>query len=201
MATQLASGAIDIRSANGRNGLAAFIDLPNRLYGKNAAYTAPLNLERIETLNPKKNAYFQHAEGQYWLAFREGRAVGRISAQVDRLHLERYADKAGHFGLLDADDDPDVFNALLGTAEQWLQEKGMSRIRGPYNLSINEECGLLVDGFDHPSMLMMPYAPAYAEQHLIAAGYQKATDLLAYSLYITPDLKIRGERMLTRLAK
>ena len=201
MATQLAPGAIDVQPANDRKGLAAFIDLPNRLYRASPAYTAPLNLERIETLSPKKNAFFQHAEGQYWLAFRDGRAVGRISAQIDRLHLERHGEKTGHFGLLDADDDPDIFSTLLGTAESWLKEKGMARIRGPFNLSINEECGLLVDGFDHPSMLMMPFAPAYAEQHLKAGGYQKATDLLAYSLDVTPDLEIRGERMLTRLAK
>lgn len=201
MATQLAPGSIDLQPVNDRKGLAAFIDLPNRLYRNDPAYTAPLNLERAETLSPKKNAYFQHAEGQYWLAVRDGRIVGRISAQIDQLHLERHGDNAGHFGLLDAEDDGYVFNALLRAAEQWLEERGMVRIRGPFNLSINEECGLLVDGFDHPAMLMMPYAPAYAEEYLIANGYQKAMDLLAYSLDLAPDLEVRGEKMLTRLAK
>ncbi len=201
MATQLAPGPIDVQPVEGRKGLAAFIDLPNQLYSNDPGYTAPLNLERVETLSPKKNAYFQHAKVQYWLAFQHGQAVGRISAQIDQLNLEQHGDKTGHFGLLDAANDPDIFNALLETAEQWLQEQGMTKIRGPFNLSINEECGLLVDGFDHPSMLMMPYAPTYAEQYLIAAGYQKANDLLAYSLNVTPDLKIRGERMLARLAK
>ena len=77
----------------------------------------------------------------------------------------------------------------------------MEKVRGPFNLSINEECGLLVDGFDHPAMLMMPYAPAYAEQHLVHSGYQKAMDMLAYSLDITPELQVRGERMLQRVVK
>lgn len=201
MATQRAPGPIELLPVNDRKGLLAFIDLPNQLYRGHSAYAAPLNLERGETLSPRKNAYFQHAEGQYWLAYQEGRAVGRISAQIDRLHLERHGDKAGHFGLLDAEDDPEVFGKLLATAEQWLRERGMGTIRGPFNLSINEECGLLVEGFDHPAMLMMPYAPAYAEQHLIAHHYQKAKDLLAYSLDLLPDLEVRGERMLKRLAK
>ena len=201
MATQLAQGLIELKPVNDRQSLAAFIDLPHQLYRGDPGYAAPLNLERTETLSSKKNAYFQHAEGQYWLAYRDGHAVGRISAQIDQLHLQRHGDNAGHFGLLDAEDDPDVFQALLGAAEQWLKERGMSQIRGPFNLSINEECGLLVDGFDHPPMLMMPYAPAYAERHLIAARYRKATDLLAYSLDLAPDLNVRGEKMLQRLAK
>ncbi len=201
MATQLAPGPIEIEPVNDRKGLRAFIDLPNQLYGSYPGYVAPLNLERDETLSPKKNAYFQHAEGQYWLAYRDGRAVGRISAQVDQLHLERHEDNAGHFGLLDAENDPDIFQSLLGTAEQWLKERGMTKVRGPFNLSINEECGLLVDGFDHPAMLMMPYAPGYAEQHLLDHGYGKATDLLAYSLDLKPDLDVRGENLLQRLAQ
>ncbi len=201
MATQPATAPIEIIPANDRKGLRAFIDLPNRLYGGDPSYVAPLNLERTETLSREKNAYFQHARGQYWLAYRDGRAIGRISAQIDQLHLERHGDNTGHFGLLDAENDPDVFQCLLGTAEQWLKEKGVDKCRGPFNLSINEECGLLVDGFEHPAMLMMPFAPAYAEQHLIDNGYGKATDLLAYSLDLKPDLKVRGEKLLRRLAE
>lgn len=201
MATQLAPSPIDIVPVTDRKGLQAFIDLPNRLYRGKPGYTAPLNLERHETLSSKKNAYYQHAEGQYWLAYRDGRAVGRISAQVDKLHLERHGEKAGHFGLLDTEDDGEIVDALLATAEHWLRERRMAKVRGPFNLSVNEECGLLVDGFDHPAMLMMPYAPAYAERHVIESGYQKAMDMLAYSLDITPELEVRGERMLQRVVK
>lgn len=201
MATQLASGPIELKSVGEEIDLASFINLPNGLYRDEPSYIPPLNLERTETLSPKKNAYFQHAEGRYWLALREGLPVGRVSAQIDQLHRQAHDDKMGHFGLLDAVDDPDVFHALLEAAEQWLSAQGMTKIRGPFNLSINEECGLLVDGFEHPSMLMMPFAPVYAERHLLAQDYRKAADLLAYSLDLKPDLNVRGERMLKRLAK
>ncbi|MDH3661612.1 MAG: dATP pyrophosphohydrolase [Alphaproteobacteria bacterium] len=201
MTRNSANGALDIRPVTDRSGLKTFIDLPNRLYRHRNGYVPPLNVERDETLNASKNAYFQHAEGQYWLAFRDGRPVGRISAQVDRLHLERYRDDAGHFGLLDAEDDQAVFDRLLETAETWLKERGMKRVRGPFNLSINEECGLLVNGFDHPAMMLMPFAPDYAATRLDAKGYHRAKDLLAYTLDINETIKIRGERVLKRIGR
>jgi GNAT superfamily N-acetyltransferase len=201
MAMIAANGALQIQPVIDRQGLKAFIDLPNRLYRNVVAYAPPLNVERDETLNHKKNAYFQHAEGQYWLALRDGRPVGRISAQVDRLHLERHGDGAGHFGLLDAEDDPAVFKALLDAAEAWLRQRGMARVRGPFSLSINEECGLLIKGFDQPPMLLMPYAPPYAAGHIEAAGYRQAKDLLAYQLDVDERIEIPGERLLDRLSE
>lgn len=201
MMTNPARDAIDVRPVMDRSGLKAFIDLPNQLYRDREGYIPPLDMERDETLNMAKNAYFQHAKGQYWLAFRDGRPVGRISAQIDRLHLERYRDDAGHFGLLDAEDDQAVFDRLLETAEAWLAERGSKRVRGPFNLSINEECGLLVDGFEHPAMLLMPFAPDYAVKRLDAAGYRPAKDLLAYTLDIHEKIEVRGERMLERISK
>ncbi len=201
MTTASANGAFDIRPVRDRAGLKTFIDLPNLLYRSRNGYIPPLNVERDETLNATKNAYFQHAEGQYWLAFRDGRPVGRISAQIDRLHLEKHRDGAGHFGLLDAEDDQTVFDALLRTAETWLAKRDMQQMRGPFNLSINEECGLLVDGFDHPAMMLMPYAPDYAAGRVAAAGYRQAKDLLAYTLDINDKIEIRGERMLDRISK
>ncbi|MEZ5932571.1 MAG: hypothetical protein R3F54_11540 [Alphaproteobacteria bacterium] len=196
-----ANGALDIRPVTDGSGLKTFIDLPNRLYRNRTGYLPPLNVERDETLNATKNAYFQHADAQYWLAFRGDRPVGRISAQVDRLHLERHKDDAGHFGLLDTEDDQAVVDRLLKTAEAWLAERGMKRARGPFNLSINEECGLLVDGFDHPAMMLMPYAPDYAAARVEASGYRPAKDLLAYTLDVDETIEIRGERMLERLSK
>ncbi|NJO36399.1 MAG: hypothetical protein HC871_00785 [Rhizobiales bacterium] len=184
-----------------RSGLKTFIDLPNRLYRDQAGYLPPLHVERDETLNPARNAYFRHAQGQYWLAFQGDRPVGRISAQVDRLHLERHRDDAGHFGLLDTLDDQAVVERLLGTAEAWLAERGMKRVRGPFNLSINEECGLLVDGFEHPAMMLMPFAPDYASRRLEASGYRPVKDLLAYTLDVDETIAIRGERMLERLGR
>ena len=201
MTSASAKGEIEIRPVSDRAGLKTFIDLPNQLYQDQDTYVPPLALERDETLNAAKNAYFDHAEGQYWLAYREGRPVGRVSAQVDQLHLERYRDDAGHFGLIDAEDDQEVFDRLMETVEAWLGERGMKRVRGPFNLSINEECGLLVDGFDQPAMMLMPFAPDYAAGRLSARGYRPAKDLLAYSLDVEENIQIPGERLLERISR
>ena len=103
---------IRIEPVDGRRKLEAFIRLPNNLYRDCPNYVAPLLMERRDSLRFDKNAYFQHAEGQYWLAWREGRLVGRISAQIDRLYLDKYQNATGHFGMLDAEDDPAVFRRL-----------------------------------------------------------------------------------------
>ena len=94
-------------------------------------WVQPLLFERLEHLDPKKNPYFEHAEVAYWLALRGERPVGRISAQVDRLHLERHGDATGHFGFLEGEDDGEVFAALFEAAEAWLSARGMRRATGP----------------------------------------------------------------------
>ena len=192
---------IRIEPVDGRRKLEAFIRLPNNLYRDCPNYVAPLLMERRDSLRFDKNAYFQHAEAQYWLAWREGRPVGRISAQIDRLYLDKYQNATGHFGMLDAEDDPEVFAALLATAEDWLRARGMQRVLGPFNLSINEECGLLVDGFDAPPMLMMGFAPPYAARRVEAVGYHKAKDLMAYDYDVRSTPPIRGEAMLERTSE
>ncbi|HEX5080286.1 MAG TPA: hypothetical protein VFV80_14130 [Geminicoccaceae bacterium] len=189
---------IRIEPVAGRRGLETFIRLPNRLYRRWPGYVAPLLIKRRASLRFDKNAYFQHAEGQYWLAWRDGRPVGRISAQIDRLYLDKYRNATGHFGMLDAEDDPAIFGALLATAEDWLRARGMTRALGPFNLSINEECGLLVDGFAAPPMLMMGFDPPYAARRLEEQGYRKAKDLLAYDYDVRATPPIRGEAMLER---
>jgi len=183
---QIRSPELRIVPADGRQDLDRFIRLPARLYAGRKGFVAPLMIERRAALRRDKNPYFQHGTAQYWLALRDGRPVGRISAQIDQLYLQRHGSDTGHFGLLDAEDDPEIFRSLLETAEQWLAARGMRRMLGPFNLSSNEDCGLLVDGFDAAPMLMMGFAPPYAAQHLAALGLRKAKDLVAYDLVI-PD--------------
>src|SRR5882724_4043589 len=114
----------------GRRQLATFIRLPGRLYEGRPGFTPALDIERRETLTPGKNPYFEHAEAQLFLAYRGERAVGRVSAQIDRLSLERQGDATGHFGFLDAIDDAEIFAALTGAAEDWLAARGMRRAVG-----------------------------------------------------------------------
>src|SRR5260221_449883 len=151
----MANSDIVVTPVEGKADLKAFIQLPVRLFAGHKGYTPHLNVERQEAYSPKKNPLFHHVQVQLFLARRAGRVVGRISAQVDRAYLERYADDTGHFGSLVAEDDPAIFSALFAAAETWLRQKGMKRSTGPFSLSVNEEVGLLVSGFDSTPMLLV----------------------------------------------
>ncbi len=124
--------------------------------------------------------------------------VGRMSAQIDELHLARYEARTGFFGSLEVEDSVDVFQALFQTAETWLQAEGMTTVQGPFNLSINQECGLLIEGYDAPPMIMMGHARPYYAQHIEANGYQKSQDMLAYRLGIHFPLPAEVARFLQK---
>ena len=156
--------------------LKRFIRVPVRLYARDPNFVPPLELERKDALTPK-NPLFEHMQAQYFLAVRDGRDVGRISAQIDELVQDR---QLGFFGLIAAEDDPQVFAALFAAAEGWLRERGRTRAQGPFNLSINEETGLLIEGFDTPPMMFMSHDPRYAAARIEAQGYAKAKDVIAY---------------------
>jgi hypothetical protein len=178
---------IRITAVDSDAALDRFLSVPAGVFAEDAAWIAPLFLERRMHVSPRHNPYFQHARWQAWIAWRGGNPVGRISAQIDALHLERYADATGFFGMLDAEDRQDTFAALLVTAEQWLRERGIRRVRGPFSLSINEETGLLVDGFDTPPVFMMGHARPHYAPRVEGQGYRKAVDTLAY--WIRSDFK------------
>lgn len=181
--------------------LDAFIELPNRLYRGHAGYVPPLAMERREALSAQKNPYFRHARARFYLAYRGDTPVGRISAQVDDLALTRHDEALGHFGLIDAIDDPAVFHFLTAAAEGWLRAEGMRRVRGPFNLSINEESGLLVDGFESRSVMMMGYAPPYTGRRLEEQGYTKVKDLIAYDYDVVRAKPIDPKGMLKRVTR
>ena len=176
--------------------LRQFIRLPGIIYRGHPGYVAPLELERLDALRQDKNPFYQHASGEYWLAYKGSRPVGRISAQIDRLSLERHGANLGHFGNIDGEDDPAVFAALLETASTWLKTQGMRRMLGPFSLSINEEIGVMVDGFDALPMMFMPYHPPYIGRHLEALGFAKAKDVVAYDLRIPRENSGVGEAFL-----
>ena len=166
-----------------------FIRLPWSVYADDPTWVPHLLLERREHFSPR-NPYFAHARCRFWLACRGARPVGRISAQIDDLHQQRYHDATGFFGFLEAENEAETFHGLLSTAEVWLREQGMSRIRGPFNFSINQECGLLVDGYDTPPMIMMGHSRPYYADRLATEGYRGVKDLLAYRVstdFIPPE--------------
>jgi len=168
-----------IKPVTGRYLQRRFIKIPWNIYRHDPAWVPPLIMDLKHQLDPR-NPFFSHARFQSWIAFRGTKAVGRISAQIDRLHLEQHHDQCGFFGLLEAEDRQETFAALLSTAQTWLKERGMKTAMGPFNLSINHECGLLTSGFDTPPYIMMGHARPYYSRRIIDQGYTPAKELLAY---------------------
>ena len=142
-------------------------------------WVPPLRLERWLHFS-RFNPYFKHAQWQGWVAWQDARPVGRISAQIDLLHQQRSGQDCRHFGLLECIDDAAVCKALTQAAENWLLAHGIQHISGPFNFSINQECGILAEGFDTPPVIMMPHSPRWYTRLLEQAGYQPCKDLLAY---------------------
>jgi hypothetical protein len=171
---------VEIEPVKTREQWREFHRLPYRIYADDTNWVPPLLLERKLHFSVRHNPFFQHAEGEFWLARKGGRTVGRVSAQIDRLHLDQHAEACGHFGALEAINDSDVFARLLNTAERWLRQRGVTRAVGPLTFSLWGEPGLLVEGFDRPPSVMMGHAWAYYATHIESAGYEKVQDLLAY---------------------
>ncbi len=187
----VAQSDLVITPVSGKADLKAFIDLPWRLYANDPNWVPPLKGEVKELLTPGKNPFFGHAEAQYFLARRDGRVVGRISAHIDRLALAQPVEQGmgpgtGNFGLFEAE-DAETGTALIAAAEAWLRAKGMTRVLGPISLSIWEEPGLLIQGHDHPPTVMMGHnSPAY-QAMIEGSGYIPVKQLKTYELDITKD--------------
>lgn len=194
----MASSDIVVTPVDGKADLKAFIQLPVRLYRGHKGYIPHLNVERDEAFSPKKNPLFGHVEVQFFLARRDGQVVGRIAAQIDRAYLERYKDDTGHFGCLAAEDDPAIFAALFKAAEDWLRTKGMKRVTGPFSLSVNEEVGLMVWGFDSPSVLLVPYDAPYVGGRVEANGYIKLKDVFSYNYDVQNAPETIGKKLMAR---
>jgi ribosomal protein S18 acetylase RimI-like enzyme len=173
--------AVEIRPVSGRRELTQFIKLPFRLHA-GTPWVPPLTMERRQFLSRSKNPYFKHADAELFLAWREGRPVGRITAQVDRRWDQYQGGSDGQFGFIDGEDDQEVFEALLGTAEGWVRDRGRERLIGPMDFTTNDECGLLIEGFDEAPMILEPWHPPYYQQRLESLGYAKLIDLLMWFL-------------------
>lgn len=176
-----------------------FHRLPYRVYQDDPNWVPPLLLERKMHFSVKHNPFFQHAQAKFWVAYRNGIPVGRISAQIDRLHLEHYNDRTGHFGFIEATDDAETFSALLDTAESWLRQAGMVRVLGPVSFSMWDQPGLLVEGFDSPPSVMMGHALPYFATRIEAAGYRREQDLLTYEFDVRAPWPPLASRLIERI--
>ncbi len=161
------------------NDLKTFISFPGSLYKGDPCWIEPLHMERREHLS-QKNPASEHITWQAWIARRGNTPVGRITAQIDTLHRDLHGAHTGHFGMLDAVDDPEVFESLITAAETWLRQNGAYEISGPFGLNINQESGILIEGFDTPPSALMTHNLPYYGKNLELLGYRPAIDLLAY---------------------
>lgn len=181
-------GDVAIHPVQSKRDIAQFIDLPYRLYTDDPHWVPPLRAEAKELITPGKNPFFAHADVQLFLARRGKQVVGRISAHIDRLALEQPPEQGmgpgtGNWGMLDAEDEVTAA-ALIATAEGWLRQQGMTRVLAPLSLSVWDEPGLLVSGFDHPPTIMMGHHPEPMQQWITARGYGEVKRLLTYEVPI-----------------
>ena len=175
--------ALEIRETPIGGNVKEFLNVVDYIYRGDPNYVRPLDMEMKDRLSPK-NPFFEHGEGVIFTAHRNGWCVGRVTAQIDREHLARYQDDVGSFGFLDTVDDEEVVRVLLDAAAKWLRARGMKRIRGPLSLSLNEEMGCLVEGFDTPPMIMMPHHRAYQGGLIEKAGFAKLKDAYAWRYHV-----------------
>lgn len=159
-----------------------FLRLPWSVQASDPCWVAPTLSHQRKMMDPKRGFFFEHGEAQYYLALRNGRPVGRISAHINRLHDERYQDSTGFFGFFECEDDQETANALFDAAADWLRKRGRTRLRGPLSFSIYDEVGLLIEGFDTLPALMQVHNPPYYERLHEAWGFKKAIDWLALKI-------------------
>ena len=181
---------VEVRAVKSRGDWREFIELPFRLHATSEQWVPPIRLERKLFHSRRMNAYFKHARAQEFVARRGKRAVGRISAQWDKGYDDEHGPGTGMFGFLELEDDVEVARALLDAAREWLTAQGRTHMIGPMDYTMNDECGVLIEGFDREPMIKQPWHPPYYQARMEEAGLEKAIDLLMWELEISDREKI-----------
>ena len=182
--------AVEVTAVSGGRELGQFIELPFRLHANHPQWVPPLKLERRLFLNRRMNAFFSHGEAEYFLARRDGRVVGRISAQVNHAFNDYQKKNWGWFGFLEFEDDQEVLDAMLDAAAAWLRSRQKERMVGPADFVMNDESGVLIEGFELRPMIRQPWHPPYYQQRMEQAGMAKAMDLLMWNLEVSDRAKV-----------
>lgn len=198
----MSAGELKIRKVENKADLGLFLGLPYSLYRDDEMWRAPLRFERKAHLSPQKNPTLKTVTDQKFLAFRGGQCVGRVAAFINSAHHDQHKDGAGHFGLFDCEENEATGLELLAAAENWLISQAARKMIGPCNWSVNEDTGLLVDGFDTPPVIMMPYGRPYYQARLEKFGLNKAIDLYAFQADLFEGYpRPRQTQTLVRLAE
>jgi len=186
-----------IREVQSHSDWNAFLSLPWKIFENDPYWVPPLLMEQKSILNKKKNPYFKHCTYKAWTIYKDGDSIGRILAYIDSSHNSLYKEQTGFLGFFECINDQATVEILFNTAIQWLNEEGMSKVYGPMNFSIANECGVLLNGFDSPPVLQMNHTPSYYSRLFENAGFVKAHDLFAYQ--VTEDIIKRQEKFVKRL--
>jgi hypothetical protein len=182
--------SVVVRPVSGWRDRREFVDLPYRLHSTSGVWVPPLRLERHIFLMRSQNAYFTHGDAQLFLAWRDGRVVGRISAQYDDNFNAFHGNRWGMFGFLEFEDAPDILPPMLEAAEIWLRAHGRDHMIGPMDFGMNDESGVQIEGFERMPFIKQPWHPPYYAVRCEEAGLAKAMDLLMYELVISDRSKI-----------
>ena len=182
--------SVEIRAVAGHREVREFIELPYRLHSTSPEWVPPLRIERRLFLSRKRNPFFLHGDARLFLAWRDDRVVGRVSAQFNASYDEVHGPGTGMFGFLEVEDDLEVLQRLLDAAAGWLRAGGRERMIGPMDFTMNDESGILVEGFDRQPFIRQPWHPAYYQRLCEAAGLTKAMDLLMWELHIADRTKV-----------
>ncbi|HEY1774913.1 MAG TPA: hypothetical protein VGG41_02025 [Solirubrobacteraceae bacterium] len=183
--------SLEIRPVAGAGDLRRFIALAGELYRNEPRWIAPLNMDMRRRLDRKGNPFFKHAEAEYFLAWRDGRAVGRISAHIDHRLNEFQDNRWGNFGFFECEDSRESAHALLAAAESWLRERGRDRMVGPMDFTTNDEVGLMIEGYERPPIILSAWHHPYYRSLLESYGLEKTMDWLMWSLHISGRSRVR----------
>jgi GNAT superfamily N-acetyltransferase len=183
--------SLEIRPVASRSDLRRFIRLPFELYRNEPRWIAPLISDMRERLDRARNPFFEHADAEFFIAWRDGEAVGRVSAHIDHRFNEFQDNRWGLFGFFECTDDRETAHALLGAAEAWLLERGRDRIVGPMDYTTNDEVGLMIEGFERRPIILSSWHHPYYRALIESYGFEKAVDWLMWSLHISGRSRVR----------
>jgi GNAT superfamily N-acetyltransferase len=192
--------SLEIRAVASHREIREFIELPFRLHSTSPQWIPPLRLDQRLLLSRKRNPFFRHGDARLFLAWRDGRVVGRITAQFNEAYDAQHPDEStGMFGFVEFEEDVEIVRGLLAAAAGWLRARGRARMLGPMNFTMNDESGVVIEGFEREPMIRQPWQPPYYSRLLEEAGMAKAMDLFMWELQIADRAKIRP--ILFRLAE
>lgn len=191
------SSCVYVKPVLNRSDINRFVKFPWKIYRENFYWVPPLIFERKFLIDKKKNPFYKHADAEFFLAYKNNEVVGRIAAIINHNHNKEHNENIGFFGFFECEDDQNTANILFDKVKEWLKQRGVSAVRGPANPSVNDEYGLLIEGFDKSPVIMMPYNPPHYVRLIENAGFSKIKDLFAYYL----DQSILERRKFERVNK